>query len=42
MSDKVILAPASKKQEQFINSDCTVTLCGGAAKSHWSHFNKPI
>lgn len=33
MSDQTILAPASKKQEQFLNSDCTVTLCGGAAGS---------
>lgn len=28
-----MLSPASKKQELFLNSDCTVTLCGGAAGS---------
>jgi hypothetical protein len=27
----VILAPASKKQEQILNSDATITLAGGAA-----------
>lgn len=28
-----ILAPASKKQEKFLNSNCTITLAGGAAGS---------
>lgn len=31
--DRVILAPASKKQEIFLNSDATITLAGGAAGS---------
>lgn len=30
---KVVLAPASKKQEMFLNSETTVTLAGGAAGS---------
>ena len=30
---EITLAPASKKQEMFLNSDTTVTLCGGAAGS---------
>lgn len=29
--NKLILAPASKKQEIFLNSDATITLAGGAA-----------
>lgn len=29
----IVIAPASKKQEQFLNSDATITLCGGAAGS---------
>lgn len=29
----MMLAPASKKQELFLNSDATITLCGGAAGS---------
>lgn len=33
MADQVILAPASKKQEIFLNSDATITLAGGAAGS---------
>lgn len=33
MSESVVLAPASKKQEIFLNSDATITLCGGAAGS---------
>lgn len=31
--EKLILAPASKKQEIFLNSDATITLAGGAAGS---------
>ena len=27
----ILLAPASKKQEIFLNSDATITLAGGAA-----------
>lgn len=30
------LAPASRKQEMFLNSKTTVTLFGGAAKHNWS------
>jgi predicted phage terminase large subunit-like protein len=33
MSEPFILAPASKKQEIFLNSDATITLAGGAAGS---------
>lgn len=29
----MLLAPASRKQELFLNSDATITLCGGAAGS---------
>lgn len=29
----MIIAPASKKQEAFLNSDCDITLAGGAAGS---------
>lgn len=29
----IILSPASKKQEIFLNSDSTITLCGGSAGS---------
>lgn len=29
--EKLILAPASKRQEEFLNSDATITLAGGAA-----------
>ena len=29
---KVVLAPASKKQEMILNSDADITLAGGAAK----------
>lgn len=28
----LVLSPASKKQEQILNSDATITLAGGAAK----------
>lgn len=34
---KIILAPASKKQELFLNSSTTITLCGGAAGSGKSY-----
>jgi len=32
MSNVIHLAPASLKQEKFLNSTATITLCGGAAK----------
>lgn len=31
MDNVLMLAPASKKQEIFLNSDATITLAGGAA-----------
>lgn len=31
-----IYAPASKKQELFLNSKATITIAGGAAKQNWS------
>lgn len=31
MSEKIVIGPASKKQEIFLNSDATITLAGGAA-----------
>jgi predicted phage terminase large subunit-like protein len=33
MSEPMVLAPASKKQEIFLNSDATITLAGGSAGS---------
>lgn len=33
MSNQVIIGPASKKQEMFLNSNATITLAGGAAGS---------
>ena len=33
MSEQLIIGPASKKQELFLNSDATITLAGGAAGS---------
>lgn len=33
MDEQLVFAPASKKQEMFLNSDATVTLAGGAAGS---------
>jgi predicted phage terminase large subunit-like protein len=33
MSEQITIAPASKKQELFLNSDATITLAGGAAGS---------
>ena len=33
MSEQLIIGPASKKQEMFLNSDATITLAGGAAGS---------
>lgn len=33
MTSQLVLAPASKKQELFLNSDADITLCGGAAGS---------
>jgi predicted phage terminase large subunit-like protein len=33
MSEQIMIAPASKKQEMFLNSDATITLAGGAAGS---------
>lgn len=33
MTDNLVFAPASRKQELFLNSDCTITLAGGAAGS---------
>lgn len=33
MSEPMLLAPASKKQEIFLNSDATITLAGGSAGS---------
>ena len=30
-NNSVIIGPASKKQEMFLNSDATITLAGGAA-----------
>ena len=33
MSNPVVIGPASKKQEMFLNSDATITLAGGAAGS---------
>lgn len=32
-TQKIVVGPASKKQEMFLNSDATITLCGGAAGS---------
>jgi hypothetical protein len=29
---QIVIGPASKKQEMFLNSDATITLAGGAAK----------
>ncbi len=34
MSEPYILAPASPKQELFLNSNATITLAGGAAKQN--------
>ena len=31
MNAQKVYAPASKKQEMFLNSDATITLAGGAA-----------
>jgi hypothetical protein len=31
MSEQVILAPASQRQADILNSDATITLAGGAA-----------
>lgn len=31
MNEPMILAPASKKQEAFLNSNATITLGGGSA-----------
>lgn len=33
MSEQLVIGPASKKQELFLNSDATITLAGGAAGS---------
>lgn len=33
MSNQITIAPASKKQEMFLNSDATITLAGGSAGS---------
>lgn len=33
MAEQVVIGPASKKQEMFLNSDSTITLAGGAAGS---------
>ncbi len=33
MAEQITIAPASKKQEMFLNSDATITLAGGAAGS---------
>lgn len=33
MSNNITIAPASKKQEMFLNSDATITLAGGSAGS---------
>lgn len=33
MSNQIIIGPASKKQEMFLNSNATITLAGGAAGS---------
>ena len=33
MSEQLVIGPASKKQEMFLNSDATITLAGGAAGS---------
>jgi predicted phage terminase large subunit-like protein len=33
MSNQITIAPASKKQEMFLNSEATITLAGGAAGS---------
>lgn len=33
IENQIVLAPASKKQEMFLNSDADITLCGGAAGS---------
>ena len=33
MTEPIMLAPASKKQEKFLNSNATITLAGGAAGS---------
>jgi len=30
-NDNVVFAPASKKQEMFLNAKSTITLAGGAA-----------
>lgn len=37
MSRDIVFAPASKAQEQFLNSDATVTFYGGAAGAGKSH-----
>lgn len=34
-SAPIVIGPASKKQEQFLNSDSTITLAGGAAGLTW-------
>lgn len=31
MSEQIILAPASQRQADILNSDATITLAGGAA-----------
>lgn len=31
-----IYAPASRKQELFLNSKATITIAGGAARQIWS------
>ena len=33
MSNQIVIGPASKKQEMFLNSDTTITLAGGSAGS---------
>lgn len=33
MTEQIVIGPASKKQEMFLNSDATITLAGGAAGS---------
>lgn len=33
MSEQLVIGPASKKQEMFLNSDATITVAGGAAGS---------
>ena len=37
MSRNIVFAPASKAQEQFLNSDATITFYGGAAGAGKSH-----